>query len=251
MELKYSRNRIYINESEQEIIKKIPILLGGGGIGSVIAECALRLGFENITIIDGDFVEQSNLNRQNYIEEDIGSSKVDSLYRRLKSINKDANIKYHHEFLTSDNLESYIRQHSVVINTLDFSSNVPWELDKKCQELNVPVLHPYNIGWGALVIIITKDTPLISSLVESGEECNEVTVVEYASGYLNFWGNEQRWIDDIIEKYKKENGLQSPPQLSVGSWLVASLCTHILFNIATNKTIKTFPEFYLSTLFNN
>ena len=68
MEERYCRNRIYVKESEQEAIKKYRILLGGAGIGSIIAECALRFGFENITIVDGDKVELSNLNRQNYEE---------------------------------------------------------------------------------------------------------------------------------------------------------------------------------------
>ena len=42
----YSRNRIYIKPDEQEKIKHFRVLLGGAGLGSVIAECALRLGFE-------------------------------------------------------------------------------------------------------------------------------------------------------------------------------------------------------------
>jgi len=60
MESRYSRNRIYIKPNEQEQIKNTPILLAGSGIGSVITECALRLGFEKITIVDGDQVELSN-----------------------------------------------------------------------------------------------------------------------------------------------------------------------------------------------
>ena len=68
---RYSRNRIYISEEEQERIKQVRILLGGAGIGSIIAECALRFGFENITIVDGDKVEESNLNRQNYVHSDL------------------------------------------------------------------------------------------------------------------------------------------------------------------------------------
>jgi tRNA A37 threonylcarbamoyladenosine dehydratase len=47
--------------------------LAGCGIGSVIAECALRLGFENITITEGDNVELSHLNRQNHIDKNIGT----------------------------------------------------------------------------------------------------------------------------------------------------------------------------------
>ena len=65
---RYSRNRIYISDEEQEKIRNVRILLGGAGIGSVIAECALRMGFEDIVIVDGDKVELSNLNRQNYVK---------------------------------------------------------------------------------------------------------------------------------------------------------------------------------------
>lgn len=92
MENRYDINRIYLTEKEQEIIKDFPILLARSGIGSVIAECALRFGFEKITIVDGDYVELSNLNRQNYIEDDIDMNKVDALTKRLKSINRNAEI---------------------------------------------------------------------------------------------------------------------------------------------------------------
>ena len=76
MEERYSRNRLYMSEKEQSVIKDYKIFLGGAGIGSIVAECALRFGFEHITIVDGDKVEQSNLNRQNYTENDIGRYKA-------------------------------------------------------------------------------------------------------------------------------------------------------------------------------
>ena len=66
MTTRYSRNQLYVHKSEQIILKSKKILLAGAGLGSTIAECALRLGFENICIIDNDSVEDSNLNRQNY-----------------------------------------------------------------------------------------------------------------------------------------------------------------------------------------
>ena len=62
MEDRYCRNRLYVSEREQNIIKDYKIFLGGAGIGSIIAECALRFGFEHITIVDGDKVEGSDLN---------------------------------------------------------------------------------------------------------------------------------------------------------------------------------------------
>lgn len=248
MNNRYSRNRIYLTEQEQEMIKDYPIVLGGSGIGSVIAECALRLGFENITIIDGDQVELSNLNRQNYTEHDINVDKVEAIKNRLESINSNANIKVHNSFLTIDNVEEYIKGHKIAINALDFTTKVPLVFDKICQDNNIPVLHPYNLGWGGLVTVIAPKGLMLTSIEKPNTTFNEVNMVEYASNYLKFWGNPEKWIDDIIEKYKSETKQLPPPQLSIASWTVAAMCAHILFNIATGKEYKKFPEFYLSTI---
>ena len=251
MKHRYTRNRLYITPEEQKLIKNFPILLGGSGIGSIIAECALRFGFENITIIDGDYVEGSNLNRQNYVEEDIKSNKVEAIKRRLKSINSEANINIHNCFLTSENVEEYIVGHKVAINALDFSSDVPLLFDEICQKNNIPVLHPYNLGWGGLVTVILPDGLSLNSLAKKDEKFNELYVVKYVSSYMRFWGKPQVWLEDIIDAYINEKEKLSPPQLSVGSWLVAGMCTHILFNIATQKEIKSFPEFYFSSLYDD
>jgi len=248
MEKRYSRNRIYLTVEEQETIKDYPILLGGSGIGSVIAECALRLGFENITIIDGDQVELSNLNRQNYTEDDITINKTEAIVKRLKSINKQAKITHHSCFLTEANVAEHIKGHKIAINALDFSSDIPLLFDTLCQQQNIPVLHPYNLGWGGLVTVIFPEGLSLNSIAKPGEKFNEVNMVEYATSYSKFWGNPQNWIDDIISKYLNEKELLPPPQLSIASWMVAAMCTHILFKIATKKEVKKFPEFYLSSL---
>lgn len=64
---RYNRNRIYVSDQQQTTIKSFKVLLAGCGIGSNIAEALLRLGFETITLVDGDIVQESNLNRQNYM----------------------------------------------------------------------------------------------------------------------------------------------------------------------------------------
>ncbi|WBX76116.1 ThiF family adenylyltransferase [Tenacibaculum ovolyticum] len=250
MDSRYSRNRIYIKDQEQEYIKNYPILLGGSGIGSVIAECALRLGFENITIVDGDQVELSNLNRQNYIEEDVAISKTAAISKRLLSINPKANITVLDCFITEDNIETIIEGHEIAINALDFTTEIPLLFDEICQKKGISVLHPYNLGWGALVAVITPKSLSLNSIAKEGEKFNEVKMVEYATSYMKFWGKPQKWIEDIIDDYKNEKEILPPPQLSIASWLVASVCTHILFNIATGKDVKEFPEFYLSTINN-
>ena len=109
-----------MSEREQSIIKDYKIFLGGAGIGSIVAECALRFGFEHITIVDGDKVEESNLNRQNYTENDIGRYKAECLAERLLNINPNAQIDFHTKFLTPDNIEKLLNGHDVAINAREF-----------------------------------------------------------------------------------------------------------------------------------
>lgn len=251
MNTRYDRNRIYLTSEDQEIIKNYPIILGGSGLGSIIAECALRFGFENITIVDGDKVELSNLNRQNYTEDDIATTKVSAIKKRLLSINKNAVINVHDCFLTIENTEEYIGDHKIAINALDFNSDVPLFFDEVCQKKNIPVLHPYNLSWAGLVTVISPDGLSLKTIEKSGQQFNELRVVEYISGYMKFWGEPQLWIDEVLEKYMNEEEKLSPPQLAIGSWTVASMCTHLLFKIATNKEVKQFPKFYFSTIMND
>lgn len=247
MKKRHDRNRLYINTEEQDLIKETSILLAGAGIGSVIAECLLRLGFETLTIIDGDVVELSNLNRQNYTENNISKFKVESIKERLLSINNEAKITIHNCFLTPDNVDQYIEGHKIAINALDFTSEVPLLFDVLCQKKNIPVLHPYNLGWGALVLVISENQGL-DILENPNERFNEVNVVDYVSNYMRYSGSPQEWLEEIIEKYKNENKKLPPPQLSIASWLAAAVCSTIAFDITTNKPVKLFPDFYLSTI---
>ncbi|SDI25167.1 Molybdopterin or thiamine biosynthesis adenylyltransferase [Chryseobacterium taeanense] len=247
MEKRYSRNRLYLTSDDQDLLKNYPIFLGGAGIGSIIAETLLRFGFETITIVDGDTVELSNLNRQNYTEKDIAKPKVEALKKRLLSINSHAKISIHNCFINSNNLHELIKGHKIAINALDFSSDIPLLFDQVCQENGIPVLHPYNLGWGALVMVISENLGL-DSLKKEKVIFNEVNVVQYVSSHMRYWGNPQKWLEDIIDKYVNENKQLPPPQLSIASFMAAAICTKIAFNIATNQPVKKFPEFYLTTL---
>ena len=135
-----------------------------------------------------------------------------------------------------------------VLYALDFSSDAPLLFDKLCQENNIPVLHPYNIGWAELITVIDPEGLSLDSIKNPEEDFNEVKMVEYALGYLNYWGIFSEWINDVISKFKNEKENLSPPQLAVASWTLASMCTHLLFDIATRRSYKRFPKFYLSSL---
>ena len=69
------------------------ILFGVGGVGSWCAEALIRTGLIHLTLVDGDVVQASNVNRQlPATRETIGRSKVEVLRERLLTINPDAEI---------------------------------------------------------------------------------------------------------------------------------------------------------------
>ena len=52
---------------------------------------------------------------------------------RLQSINPDAQIDFHTEFLTPDNIEEMLNGHDVAINALDFKDKTPFVFDEICK----------------------------------------------------------------------------------------------------------------------
>lgn len=241
---RYSRNNVYLSKDEQNRIAKSSILLAGAGLGSYIAECALRIGFENITIIDGDRVELSNLNRQNYLMSDIGYSKTESLLKRLLEINPEANIKVENIFLDENNLQDHIQDVDIAINALDFSSDIPFVFDDYCTANGIKILHPYNLGWSGFVFLIERE----SSLRElQSEEMFEVNVVNYIIQRLDNHETSTDWIKKAMHDYLNQLTPASPPQLSVGSFIIAGMCTKIMKDIVLGNTTKPYPEFYFAT----
>jgi len=247
MEERYNRNRIYVRNEEQTMIKNTRILLAGAGIGSVIAECALRFGFEQLIIVDFDKVELSNMNRQNYTEADLGKYKTEALKNRLLSINSQANITCHNCPVDENNVVALVEDCDIAVNALDFKTNIPFLFDETCKKYNIPVLHPYNFGWAGFLTIVKPSGIQLSQISEDPKDF-ELKVAEYVFKYSSFWNISREWINRIVEEYKNEDSILPPPQLSIASWIVAGLCVNAMYNLVTGKDIKTFPNFYFSSL---
>jgi len=239
----YCRNRIYISEEEQQRMRDFKIVFGGLGLGSVIAECALRMGFETLHLIDGDVVELSNLNRQNYTQNDIGKSKAVALYERLKQINPNANITYSNVFLTSENLVEHLAGADVAVNAIDFTSEAPLIFDDVCSEMNIPSVRPFNLGFGGLACVVTKESVTFRSLADTCKEA-EINMVEYVINVLEKKGIDMGVLKKALAEYIAEQGAEQPPQLSIASWILGGLCTDLFLKILRKEPVFVFPHFY-------
>ena len=91
----FSRSEALLGPETMEALRtKRVILFGVGGVGSWCAECLVRTGLMHLTIVDGDSVQPSNINRQlPATHETIGRPKVEALKERLLAINPEAEIE--------------------------------------------------------------------------------------------------------------------------------------------------------------
>lgn len=118
----FERLLTLINEEQFNKIKNTKILLVGlGGVGGYTLEALIRSGFQNITIVDGDIINESNLNRQIISNNtNIGNSKALEAKQRALSINSEARITIIDKFLTCDNFNEYINSnYDYIIDACD------------------------------------------------------------------------------------------------------------------------------------
>lgn len=81
------------------------LLLGVGGVGGICLDCLYRSGIKDITIVDFDRFEITNLNRQLHSESFLNQSKVDvfcAYYKDIKAIEAKVDEQWIREFDFSD-----------------------------------------------------------------------------------------------------------------------------------------------------
>jgi sulfur carrier protein ThiS adenylyltransferase len=94
-------------------------LIGCGGLGSNAAAMLVRSGVGELTLIDFDDVEESNLNRQLFFRDQVGRPKADALAETLLRIAPDVVLHVHQTCVSEDNLLELIEAADVVIEAVD------------------------------------------------------------------------------------------------------------------------------------
>jgi tRNA threonylcarbamoyladenosine dehydratase len=98
------RTRLLLGEAKTRRLADSNVLVVGlGGVGAYVAEMLCRAGIGQMTIVDGDFVEAGNRNRQlSALISNEGKSKVEVIATRLLDINSDLRLTAIHEYLRDE-----------------------------------------------------------------------------------------------------------------------------------------------------
>ena len=117
----FARSEALLGEKAMETLRNTRVIIFGvGGVGSYAAEALIRTGLTHLTIVDGDTVQASNLNRQlPATRATMGLPKVEALKARLLEINPEAKIEALPIMANGEWLEANELNYDYIIDAID------------------------------------------------------------------------------------------------------------------------------------
>jgi len=102
--------RVYGNETMSCLHNAHVCVVGVGGVGSWVVEALARTGIGKLTLIDGDEISRSNVNRQSHsMESTIGKMKVAVMQQRVLDINPNCQCEIVEQYLSDDNIAALLK----------------------------------------------------------------------------------------------------------------------------------------------
>lgn len=123
------------------------LVIGVGGVGGYAVEALIRSGIENITLVDYDNIDISNINRQVIaLSSNIGNSKVEELKKRILSINSNVKVKIIKEKINEDNINLLFEEnYDYIIDACD-TMIVKKMLIKMCHKKHINLITVCGMG---------------------------------------------------------------------------------------------------------
>jgi len=137
-----SRQNVFLQKfgNISDSFSKRILVIGCGGVGSPLCELLVRSGFENIDLVDFDVVDESNIQRQLYLPEDIGNLKIKALKKRMKKINPKVNITIFAEKVDLKFLDSLDTNYDLILDACD-NFETRFVIDSFCKSKNIPWIY--------------------------------------------------------------------------------------------------------------
>jgi molybdopterin-synthase adenylyltransferase len=136
----FFHEQLYRSHAVMAKLKDYPITIcGAGALGANIGENLARSGFEKLTIIDRDRIEERNLSTQPYYRSDVGAFKAkilaNNLYRAI-GIKVEAKTKE----LTPANTTQLLKDSQLIVDVFD-NSVARQAVKDYAEQFNIPCVH--------------------------------------------------------------------------------------------------------------
>jgi len=185
---RYSRQILFppIGPRGQEKLAKSKVLIVGlGALGSTLANNLARAGIGSLRLVDRDFVEESNLQRQILFDEQdaaLALPKAVAAANKLRQINSQIHCEAVVEDVNFTNIEKLMAGMDLVLDGTD-NLEIRYLINEACVKLNTPWVYGACVGsTGMTMTVIPRETPCLecvfpSSTVHPGETCDTAGII--------------------------------------------------------------------------
>ncbi|HDR7663387.1 thiazole biosynthesis adenylyltransferase ThiF [Bacillus wiedmannii] len=190
MNNRYSRQELFSpigEDGQRKIREKHVLIIGAGALGSANAEMFVRAGVGTVTIVDRDYVDWSNLQRQQlYAESDVENNlpKAVAAKKRLAEINREVRVEALVQDVTAEELEELVTNIDVIIDATD-NFETRFIVNDIAQKYSIPWIYGACVGsYGLSYTILPSKTPCLSCLLQSiplgGATCDTAGIISPA-----------------------------------------------------------------------
>ena len=173
MDERYSRQMMFTpigKEGQRKLSKKHVLIVGAGALGTGNAEVLTRAGVGEITILDRDYIEWSNLHRQQlYVEGDAEQQipKAVATKEQLQRINSKVKINAHVLDVTPYEIDFYSNGVDLILDATD-NFETRMMMNDVSQKKKIPWIYGSCVGsYGISFTIIPQETPCLNCLLDS------------------------------------------------------------------------------------
>ena len=149
----------------KEILNDVNIsIIGLGGNGQLASTLLSSLGAQ-IRLIDGDTVEQSNLQRQPlFDEDDLGMNKAETVYNKIKTRSINKKLSFVREYVDSSNINAILGNSDLIFEATD--SFLTRELINEYAAMKkIPWIMTNSYGYfGEFMLIVPDETACLNCL---------------------------------------------------------------------------------------
>ena len=170
--MRYSRQELFPGigrEGQARIAQARVVVVGCGALGSVLAEMMTRAGVRALTVIDRDYVEESNLQRQAlFDEEDVarGLPKAAAAEARLRRINSLVEVRGIVTDLAVDNAKDLLAGATLVLDGTD-NFETRFLLNDVCLRERIPWVYGACVGsYGLALLVRPGVSPCLRCVLE-------------------------------------------------------------------------------------
>lgn len=171
---RYSRQMLFERlgeDGQRRLLGSRVTLIGCGALGSVLATVLVRAGVGFLRIVDRDFIELNNLQRQVLFDEDDIAAhlpKAEAARRKLQRVNSRVTIEAVVADVTGRNIELLAEGADLLLDGTD-NFETRFLINDLCVKTGRPWVYGAVIGATGLAMpILPNDTPCLRCVFESG-----------------------------------------------------------------------------------